>query len=48
MSTDPNTAVSVSQVGATDAKVVCTNTEKSGLKGWLWSATHNENQFSNK
>lgn len=40
-----STAVSVSQVGSADAKVVCTNTEKSGLKGWLWTAAHNENKF---
>lgn len=40
-----NTKVAVSPVGNTGAKVICTNTEKSDLKGWLFSDTHNENLF---
>lgn len=40
-----NTAVAVTLVGYTDAVVTCTNTEKSGLKGWLYSETGKENLF---
>lgn len=40
-----NTAVAVTLVGYTDAAVTCTNTEKTGLKGWLSAGTHNENLF---
>lgn len=40
-----NTAVAVTLVGYTDAVVTCTNTKKSGLKGWLFSETGKDNLF---
>lgn len=45
-SSDNNTSVKVSQIGSAAAKVICTNTQKAGLKGWLWASTHNENLFN--
>lgn len=40
-----NTTVAVTLVGYTDAVVTCTNTKKSGLKGWLFSETGKDNLF---
>ena len=43
---DSNTSVKVSQISSAAAKVICTNTQKAGLKGWLWASTHKENLFN--
>ena len=40
-----NTAVAVSPIGYTGAKVACANSEKSGLSGWLNDGAHIENLF---
>lgn len=40
-----NTAVAVTPIGSTGAKVICTNEKKDELKGWLNDAVHNENIF---
>ncbi|MGO5024262.1 hypothetical protein ACTQ4E_14430 [Lawsonibacter sp. LCP25S3_G6] len=45
-SSDNNASVKVSQIGSAAAKVICTNTQKAGLKGWLWASTHKENLFN--
>ncbi len=40
-----NTAVAVSPIGRTGAKVACENTEKGDLPAWLFDGAHKENNF---